>query len=132
MGKVKTTACYLCDDPLESISHLYWECKVSRRLWERLKIYLEKKDGIKVKLQPLEFLFGIDTNNHQSGPSAMINLLGLIVKKCIHSNKCKDTLPTELGLLANINMVKNIERNIAWKKGGKSWMDFRRKWHWDD
>ena len=29
--------CYLCNQTIDNKSHLYWECKINKRLWERLK-----------------------------------------------------------------------------------------------
>ena len=68
MGKSDTNLCYICKTEVENISHLYWKCPNNKRLWERLKIYIKDKLGIKTELGPLELLMGILENSSDEGP----------------------------------------------------------------
>ena len=88
MGKVETTLCYICKLEIETIHHLYWECPNNKRLWERLKYYIEEKFTWKVLVDPIEMLMGISTLDHTQPMPEVFNLLCLITKKYIHSSKC--------------------------------------------
>jgi len=130
MGKVDTTLCYLCKKETETISHLYWHCTVTRRLWERLKSLLLEKSEIKVALDPLVLILGATRKDPSEGPPQLISLLSLIVKNYIHSCKCKNTFPIEEGLINRINYIYKIERSIAEKRGMAATLNHHRKWKW--
>jgi len=130
MGKVDTTNCYLCNSELETISHLYWHCTITKRLWERLKIFLLEKAKINVVLDPLVLLLGASRKDPSEGPAQIINLLSLIVKNFIHSCKCRNIFPTEDALIDRINYIHNIERTIAEKHGASASINHHRKWNW--
>ena len=130
MGKSDTKQCYICNLEIESISHLYWKCPNNRRLWERLKIFINKVLGINTKLGPMELLMGISGTSSHEGPPEVINLLALILKNYIHSCKCNKKLPTEKGLLECIKSTYKIELSIAQKRGAKTILNHNRKWLW--
>jgi len=130
MGKADDTYCYLCKSETETITHLYWSCFKTKRLWERLKEFLFDKTGIKLVLDPLPLLLGVSRKNPDEGPVEIINLLSLIVKSYIHGCKCKNVLPTEQGLISKIYYIKKMELAIAQKNGLSSELNHQRKWHW--
>jgi len=130
MGKVDTVSCYLCKSEDESITHLYWNCYATKRLWERLKLFIMEKASIQVKLDPLELILGISRKNPDEGTAEIVNLLCIIVKFFIHSCKCRNVFPSEDGLVARIKGTEAIERTIAEKKGRPAYLSHCRKWNW--
>jgi len=130
MGKVDSIECYLCTTEIETITHLYWGCRKTRRLWERLKEFLFDKTGLLLEMDPVVLLLGISRKNQDEGPPELIYLLSLIVKSYIHSCKCKNIVPNEEGLIYRILNVKKLEYTIAIKKGTAAELSHARKWHW--
>ena len=128
MGKSDTKNCYICKLEIETISHLYWECPNNKRLWERLKQFINGELGIKINLGPMELLMGILENASDESPPDIINLLSLILKNYIHSCKCNNKLPTEDGLFKCITNTQSTELFIAQKKGRKALNNHNRKW----
>jgi len=128
MGKVDTVLCFLCNTEVETISHLYWNCPTTRRLWERLKLFTFETMDILLELDPMVLLLGITRIRSDEGPPDIIYLLALIVKSYIHSCKCKKLFPTEAGLISKIKYIRNIEQSIAEKNGIRSELNHRRKW----
>ena len=108
MGKVDTNMCYICKSEVETIEHLYWVCPNNRRLWERLKHYIKETLGLKSPLGPLELLFGVSEQGPEEGPAEIVILLSTILKNYIHYSKCKNIIPTENGLVKNIDIIYNI------------------------
>jgi len=130
MGKALNEFCYLCKTEVESISHLYWHCAVTKRLWERLKLFLLEKANINLTLDPLELLLGASRENPDESPPELILLLSIVVKNFIHSCKCRNTRPTEEGLLCRIKSTQKIEYTIAKKNGAAALRNHQRKWYW--
>jgi len=128
MGKAETVNCYLCNTEPETITHLYWNCQSTRRLWERLKLFILETMDILLELDPLVLLLGITRTRSDEGPPDIIYLLALIVKSYIHYCKCKKIFPTEIGLISKIKYIKNIELSIAVKNGLRAELNHRRKW----
>ena len=130
MGKTDTVLCYLCKTDTKSIHHLYWECPINKRLWERLKLFIFENTGLNIALDPLLFLMGIDRARPKENPLELFILLSLIVKNYIHSSKCNNKLPTQAGLVQSINSLKGIALSIATKKGKRALNNHLRKWLW--
>jgi len=128
MGKADTVNCFLCNAEVETITHLYWNCPSTRRLWERLKLFTLETMDILLELDPLVLLLGITRTRSDEGPPDIIYLLALIVKSYIHYCKCKKSFPTEAGLISKIKYIRNIELSIAVKNGTRSELNHRRKW----
>ena len=128
MGKVNSDLCYICNKEVETILHLYWQCPTTKRLWERLKIYILEILGIVVPLHPIEMLLNISETNHDQSISEVLQILYLITRNFIHSNKCNDKIPTWDGLITNIIQVSKMERQIASNRGENSEKNCARKW----
>jgi len=129
MGKVDTVLCYLCKSESETITHLYWDCYVTKRLWERLKSIILEKTKTHIRLDPVELILGISRRSPDTGIADIINLLCIIVKNFIHSCKCRNVFPTEKGLICRIKGIEQIERAIAEKRGISAYRNHCRKWH---
>jgi len=129
MGKGDTVLCYLCKSQSETIIHLYWDCYVTKRFWERLKSIILEKTKTHIRLDPVELILGISRRNPDTGIADIVNLLCIIVKNFIHSCKCRNVFPTEKGLICRIKGIEQIERAIAEKRGISAYRNHCRKWH---
>jgi len=132
MGKSDSIHCYLCKTEIETITHLYWACPTTRRLWERLKLFVLESMGFTLELEPLELLLGVSKLTPDEGPTDIIYLLSLITKSYIHACKCKNIFPNDNGLISKIKYIKNMELAIATKKGVAATLNHYRKWYWMD
>jgi len=76
----------LCDTSKETIKHIFWQCLKSKSLIREINYWLSVTLNINIYFTITELLFGIinPMNN-----ARMLNLIFLIIKKYIYSNKCK-------------------------------------------
>ena len=128
MKKTDSILCYLCKSETETISHLYWECAHTKRLWERLKLFIFDNLDWEIDLNPVETLMGVTREETSEEMPLLFNLLCLITKNYIHSCKCRNKIPDERGLIWNIIYVRNMEFDIAQKKGKGAILRDARKW----
>jgi hypothetical protein len=79
-GVKQSGKCGYCDDPRQSVEHLYTECKYSLHLFA----CFESKFKLNEKLSELEKLIGIDPLIERS--LIMIKRLNILTKQSIHQD----------------------------------------------
>ena len=87
MGEAITDKCYICNQHIETISHLYLNWPSSH-----LKYYLFEKIGLEIALNPLELLMGNCRDKPEEGTIELLQLLSVIPNNYIHSSKCKNRI----------------------------------------
>ena len=95
-----TTMCYLCGEEIETITYLFWKCKINYRLWERLKTMLTKSFGYMLYLNPEVCI--LETMEGENHMPARIRLMIISTKQYIHDSKCNSSLTSFKGLLARL------------------------------
>ena len=96
----------------ETITHLYWICPQSQRLWERLKVLIETQLKVIFYNTAENCLLGTETKTckRQRDP---VHLLCILTKYYIHVNKCKETEKSVRGLEAYIKSKLKLEKTLA-------------------
>ena len=111
MGIKQTPNCQHCQEK-ETITHLYWTCPQSQRLWERLKHLIETHLKVLFLNTPEHCLLG-STDHMNKRKIDATNLLCILTKYYIHVNKCNDTEKSTIGLENYIKSKLKIEEAIA-------------------
>ena len=114
--------CYFCNEEKEVISHLFWECKITKkflhvvRRW--IRYFIVKNFDWNYEL----LMF----NNYTGDQKELINTFILETKRYIYVTKCLEEKLTIRKLLTNINTTCKIEKIIAMKHGNMK--KFEKKW----
>ena len=111
-----TVMCYLCNNAVETISHLYWDCEMNKRLWERLKELLYKALGFNLILNPKICLLELMEDTNKPLPP-FIRLIVILCKQYIHNCKCRAIATDFTGFKHSLNWIIKIEKIINLKKG---------------
>ena len=53
----ETTLCTFCNDAIEKIVHLIWECQYAKNIWISLASYLQKSLNLKLDMDPFVCMF---------------------------------------------------------------------------
>ena len=118
--------CTFCNNSTETIRHLYWDCYYTRRLWERLKVWLLNVNDIPDDFSPRYCLLGITEGNNYV--PTFVYFMCILTKMFIHYCKNTNTRPTTSDLKKYIKNIESTERNIATGKGRKPLLNHLAKW----
>ena len=117
----ETDICTFCENAVETIQHLLFNCPRVRRIWGELAEWLMPTLDISDLISERNVLLGSFSNE-------LINLIFLIVKKYIYSSKFRETTPNINGAKSSIKQEYLIERNIA-RRDVKQLIRFNTKWN---
>jgi exonuclease III len=116
MGKKPTELCEHCGET-ETITHLYWECKERKKLWERLKTIYEEITEETMELEIEKCLLFPSQTKRNKKPEQTRTLF-LLTKHYIHLMKCReDKRPKEKDMELYIRNHLKTEREVSKKKG---------------
>ena len=106
-----TNLCDICSEHIETIEHLFWECKHIQTLWNQLTTFLEKTT-IKRKLSLLNISFGVNTFKIPEINNT-VNHIIILMKYFIFSFKYKKQIPTFNCFINYLKLKIQIEKEIA-------------------
>ena len=115
MKLATTENCEKCNIK-ETITHLYWKCPNSARLWERLKNIIESQLHSHLPLNQEICMLGTGPWISKSKKESIWFLITL-TKHYIHLCKCNGTDRNEVALENYIKSQLRLERILARKKG---------------
>jgi len=124
LGKATTEDCQICNTT-ETISHLYWDCPCTKRLWERLKSTIEEKMRIIFPLCKERCLIGTGHGVSKTHLHEIQQLCNL-TKYYIHLNKCNKTKSSPEGLDSFLKSKLRMEKHLYMEKGRVNL--FQEKW----
>ena len=87
-----TNLCDICSEHIETIEHLFWECKHIQIIWDQLTTFLEKQQ-LQLKLSLLNISFGVNTFKIPEINNT-VNHIIILMKYFIFSIKYKKQIPT--------------------------------------
>ena len=120
MGKVSSPLCSYCNTDKETISHLFLECKNTKRVWSQLQKYFASNLDIpNLNLQSAVVGFLDHPNKH------FLNNLLLTYKMVLYKYRNRKVISMNL-VLKNMQSRKQIEENIAREKNKIEYHD--KKW----
>ena len=105
--------CTFCVNGPETVLHLYWDCHYSRRLWERLKDWLEDIYNMTGNNIPRYYLLGI-TNTNKQVP-IFVYFMSILTKMFIHRCKNTDIKPTIQDLKKYIQQTEKLESRSKYR-----------------
>ncbi|KAH3883935.1 hypothetical protein DPMN_007905 [Dreissena polymorpha] len=117
--------CDFCSENIETIEHLFWECKHIQPIWNQLISFLEQHQ-LNVKLSFLNVSFGInslksiDCNN-------IVNFMVILMKYFILNMKYKKQVPNFNCFVHSLKLKIQIEKEIALRND--TLQIFEQKWN---
>ncbi|XP_013411821.1 uncharacterized protein LOC106174705 [Lingula anatina] len=126
IGIENDDVCSLCGVAREDISHTFFQCAYSKKIWEELKAYIFNRTNKNITFNEKCILFGYPTN-----PNSPINFVILCTKFYIYKSFKKKEC---MRLSSLINYIKDqfiIEKFNALKKLNLT--NFEKKWeNWSE
>ena len=83
MGIVQSELCLMCQSDTETLKHLFYDCSISRQIWNDVRLWIASKTGFSLHLSPQEILLGYTMRDQHFLP---VNTILMIVKSHIFSN----------------------------------------------
>ena len=108
---VDSNLCDFCNNTIETIEHLFYDCHYSQILWNNISKYLNDKN-IKVTFHRKKALLGITKMTQYS---KQLNFIIITAKYFIFKMKYKKMIPMFNIFKHYLNMKLNIEKEIAIK-----------------
>ena len=105
--------CTFCNQAEENLIHLFWECPVSRNIWNKLFNWFFNRTGLRVNVTVSQVMLGIQTI---SDLNTLLNIICIITKQYLYSCRCLNNCPGLDTLIFKIHNCEYIERAIAKKK----------------
>ena len=59
MGVVDSTQCNRCNNPIEDLKHLFWECNEVHKLWVGITKWVNRTFDLEMDIDPRALLFGL-------------------------------------------------------------------------
>lgn len=125
LHRVKLTSsslCQFCSETVETLEHLFWECRIVQHLWNNLK-ELFSSINVHITLDLKTISFG-----YLKKPNCMIiNFLIVLMKYFIYGMKLREVIPNFQGFRRYISLRYKIEYDIAFNSGKLA--RHEQKWH---
>ena len=86
----ETTLWTFCNDAIEQIENIFWECQYAKHIWISLASYLQKSLNLKLDMDPFVHMF----NCYSGDLSQCVNICSLLGRKYMYACKTKNALPT--------------------------------------
>lgn len=123
MGILNNDRCNFCHDYIETLGHIFWDCKITTNFWNKLFNWIVSITDTKIKFKKEEVLFHCPLFKELS---FNFNFIFLIAKQHIYYCKNKNIHPNLFGFISHLNEIKQMEYFIAYKNN--SLAKFNRKW----
>ena len=118
-GYVDSNLCTFCNQELENIPHLFWQCGTSAQFWKKVQDNIFKK---KVTLTMKDVLMGILDVDY-----CHYNFVVLQGKKFIYNARCNKNKLDIQGFKGMLNNVAETEKHIANNKG--KMYEWNKRWN---
>ena len=121
---VDSQKCTLCQQDIEHIKHLFYECPEAQKLWDTAKEVCKQMSDVSTEM---DFSYGAIINNALV-PDAnnVVNTVCLIVKQYIYRQRCKKERVCGAQLRREIWQTKNIEKYNAIKNN--KLLQYQKRW----
>jgi len=103
--------CDFCGENIETIEHLFWECKYIQPIWNQLTSFLGQQQ-LNVKLSFLNVSFGTNTLKSIDGNN-IVNFILILMKYFIFNMKYRKQIPNFNCFVHSLKLKIQIEKEIA-------------------
>jgi len=117
--------CDFCGENIETIEHLFWECKHIQPIWNQLASFLEQQQ-LNVKLSFLSVSFGINSLKSIHGNN-IVNFILILMKYFIFHMKYRKQIPNFNCFIHSLKLKIQIEKEIA--LSNDTLQIFEQKWN---
>ena len=124
-GLAQSSDCYFCNQYVETIIHLFWECPTIQDMWQEMRVFLEQYFKVELNLTATNVIFNqvVERRMH------VVNFIVLVIKQYVYKQRCLKLSICVPELIQNIKRVENIEKFIAVKNGKidvhkRKWLKF--------
>ena len=119
IGIEDSSTCDFCNDDIENLQHVFWECNLVKPIWVELCNWVNQELDLNISLTLEDVLFGSDIEKELN------NVISLF-KSFIYSSKIKQTIPSFRGAKMYFLNYKKIDKFIF--KGKSKLKTFEKKW----
>ncbi len=120
---VESPVCSLCNEEIETLTHLFVDCCKVKHIWENVIEHLLHPYGV-TNLTKKDIVLGFDTKEKQNN---VINHIILETKYYVYVCKLEKCIPKFCRLKSRLKITENIEQQIATKN--KKQINHTYKWH---
>ena len=103
--------CDFCGENIETIEHLFWECKYIQPIWNQLTSFLGQQQ-LNVKLSFLNVSFGTNTLKSIDGNN-IVNFILILMKYFIFKMKYRKQIQNFNCFIHSLKLKIQIEKEIA-------------------
>jgi hypothetical protein len=114
---INSPVCDFCKSEEETLLHLFWECKYTKKFWEDFQLLIKEKctHCINLNLSEILVIFGMKENVKTD---RVFDLLLLLGKNYIYNCKWKETRPC-ISVFTRIIKERYITEKYAFKESDK-------------
>ena len=120
--KTMTPNCIFCKDELCTTMHLLMECRIVKKLWKAIEIWLSRLLLIRIKITKIDIIL----NYYQGKYKETINTIMLIVKHYIYASCCQRENISFIGATYRVQEYRKIEKTTLFKL--KKYNKYYDKW----
>ena len=110
IGSRQCNKCNLCNNEIETIEHLFWECRECKNVWQDLQQWIFNKTNIICEFSLQVILFGKINNNIKTFP---INYIILYSKYFIYISSRRCNKINSTALYKYLSQRYNIEKTLS-------------------
>ena len=114
--------CTFCNEKIETMLHVFWECKHVKKLWKTLQRWLKYVININVSFNASMIIY----NNYKGECKDTINCFILIAKQYVYRVKCYRQPINFAHMLTNVYQIENVEQWVA--KANNTFVKHLIKW----
>ena len=121
MGIIENNKCNFCDEEIESLVHMFWNCKIIKIFWTKILAWIASVIDTKIVFKVEEILFHCPLQE-----PLPFNFLFSLARQHIYFCRNKQTTPNLFNYINFLNVTKQTEFVIARKNN--TIVKFSKKW----
>ena len=126
MNIKQNNLCTFCNEEIEKLEHLFWQCNTVNTFWENVEQWIYDKTDYFINIDKVRAIFGIP---NISKPSIPVNYLLTVTRYYIYNCKLNENNLTIPGWQVFIKQYLEVEKLIAIKNDTfRQFNTFWEKW----
>ena len=120
--KRQDSKCSFCNEGIETLAHLFFDCPMVLPIWEELRFWIFEKTNFNIIFSKEKIILGFNQKGEE-----VFNLLIILAKRYIYTQRIKNARPRILGVKAVLENYFNTEKFIYRKNN--DYASFLRRWN---